>query len=100
MRVAAPDFCPFIKGKCKQSKCMMFKSIRGTNPNTGSEIDEYDCAIGLLPMALLEVAKQTRDSGAAIESFRNVVVDIATGRPPTQRPNIVATPHEVIGHKN
>ena len=48
--------------------------MKGTNPNTGDEVDEYACAIAWLPMLLVENAAQSRQAGAAIESFRNEMV--------------------------
>ena len=77
------EFCPLIKGKCKQHQCMMFKSVRGTNPMTGQDIDQFDCAISLIPMAIIETAKEMRQGAAATESFRNVVHSLATGQPVT-----------------
>lgn len=49
--------------------------IRGSNPNTGAEIDEYGCAIAWLPMLLIEGSQQQRQTGAAVESFRNEMVN-------------------------
>ena len=48
--------------------------MKGTNPNDGKEVDEYACAIAWLPMLLVENAAQSRQAGAAIESFRNEMV--------------------------
>ena len=48
--------------------------MKGTNPNDGKEVDEYACAIAWLPMLLVENAMQSRQAGAAIESFRNEMV--------------------------
>ena len=48
--------------------------MRGTNPNSGKEVDEFACGVAWLPMLLVENAAQTRQSGAAIESFRNEMV--------------------------
>ena len=46
----------------------------GKNPNTGEDVNQFDCAVSWLPMLLIEGAQQTRQSGAAIESFRNEMV--------------------------
>ena len=46
----------------------------GKNPNTGEDINRFDCVVTWLPMLLIEGAQQTRQSGAAIESFRNEMV--------------------------
>ena len=61
--------------------------MRGTNPNTGKEVDEWNCAVAWLPMLLVENSMQQRHTGAAVESFRNEVVQaninaIAAARTP------------------
>jgi len=70
------DYCPLIQKKCKQHKCKFYIQINGNNPNTGERISEFDCAVSWLPVLLIEGAQQTRQSGAAIESFRNEMVRI------------------------
>jgi hypothetical protein len=52
--------------------------LRGVNPNTGKEIDEWICAITAMPMLQIEVAKEVRQGAAATESFRNEVVAISS----------------------
>ena len=75
MQLKVEENCP-LNGfkKCKQFKCAWFVQMKGTNPNTGDEVDEYACAIAWLPMLLVENAAQSRQAGAAIESFRNEMV--------------------------
>lgn len=48
--------------------------MRGMDPNTGKEVDEWGCAIAWLPLMLVENSQQSRHTSAAIESFRNEVV--------------------------
>lgn len=67
-------YCPLIKADCKQLGCSWYTQIRGTNPNTGAEIDEWGCAITWLPVLLIENSQQQRQTGAAVESFRNEMV--------------------------
>ena len=57
-----------------QMRCAWFTCLRGTNPNTGQEIDEWICAVAALPLLQIEVAKETRQGAAATESFRNEMV--------------------------
>jgi hypothetical protein len=38
-------------------------------------IDDWRCSIALLPMLLIENAQQSRQSGAAIETLRNGLVE-------------------------
>ena len=68
------NFCPLIKKKCIGAKCAWHTTIRGTNPNTGSEVDNPGCAVAFLPMLLIENSQQQRKTGAATESFRNEMV--------------------------
>jgi|TARA_Y100000034_G_C6854307_1_gene387969 hypothetical protein len=68
------DYCPLIKKKCKEHGCKFFMQVIGKNPQTGQEVNQWDCAITWLPTLLIEGSQQTRQAGAAIESFRNEVV--------------------------
>ena len=73
MQIQQGTFCPLVQGECKKWECAFFTQVRGTNPNTGQDIDEWNCAIALMPMLLIEGAQQSRQTGAAVESFRNEV---------------------------
>ena len=48
----------------------------GKNPNTGEDVNRFDCAVSWLPMLLIEGSQQTRQAGSAIESFRNEMVKL------------------------
>ncbi len=71
MQLKNGNFCPLIKADCKGLDCVLFTQVRGTNPNTGKEVDEYACAIAWLPVLMIENSQQQRQTGAAVESFRN-----------------------------
>ena len=75
MEIKPGDFCPLIKKDCMGIKCSWFTQMRGTNPNTGKEVDEWGCAIAWLPTLLVENSQQQRQTGAAVESFRNEMVN-------------------------
>ena len=75
MQLKPGNFCPLIQADCKGIECSWFTQMRGTNPNTGAEIDEWGCAVTWLPVLLVENAQQSRQAGAAIESFRNEMSD-------------------------
>tara|TARA_R100000388_G_scaffold23018_1_gene17495 strand:- start:3139 stop:3360 length:222 start_codon:yes stop_codon:yes gene_type:complete len=49
--------------------------IAGTNPNDGQPTEEWGCAMAWLPILLIENAQQSRQTGAAVESFRNEMVE-------------------------
>jgi hypothetical protein len=75
MKIEVQNNCP-LNGfeKCKTTDCAWFIQIRGMNKNTGEDVDEWGCAVAWLPMLLVENASQSRQTGAAVESFRNEMV--------------------------
>ena len=66
--------CPLFNAPCLEHKCRWYVHLLGTSPQSADRIDHWDCAISFLPILLIEGAQQTRQAGAAIESFRNEVV--------------------------
>lgn len=74
MELKPGNFCPLLKKDCIGLKCAWFTQVRGTNPNTGKDVDEWACAITWLPVLLVENSQQQRQTGAAVESFRNEMV--------------------------
>jgi hypothetical protein len=63
--------CRSIVSKCD---CPKFVTIRGKDPQTGAEADRVGCVDSFLPLLLIENAQMSRQTGAAVESFRNEVV--------------------------
>ncbi len=74
MEIKPGNYCPLIKKDCIGLQCAWFTQVRGHNPNTGKEVDEWACAITWLPVLLIENSQQQRSTGAAVESFRNEMV--------------------------
>lgn len=75
MKIEQKSGCPLNKfAPCKQLECAWFIQLRGTNPNTGKEIDEWGCSLAWLPILMIENSQQQRSTGAAVESFRNEMV--------------------------
>jgi hypothetical protein len=75
MELKPKNGCPLHSFEpCKQLDCAWFTQVRGTNPNSGKEVDEWSCAIAWMPMLLIENSQQQRQTGAAVESFRNEMV--------------------------
>lgn len=75
LKIEPKNNCPLDGFKpCRQLDCGWFTQVRGTNPNTGEAVDSWGCAITWLPMLLIENAQQSRQTGAAVESFRNEMV--------------------------
>ena len=74
MKLSPGKFCPLIGKDCIGLQCSWFTQIRGMNPNTGEEIDDWSCAVTWLTTLMIENSQQQRATGAAIESFRNETV--------------------------
>lgn len=63
--------CPLLKKPCIEHDCLWYIKIRGVNPQTGQDIDEYGCTMAWMPVLTIENSQQQRSTGAAVESFRN-----------------------------
>jgi hypothetical protein len=74
MQLKPGTFCPIIKDECMQLKCAWFTKVEGYNINTGKQIEEWNCAMTFIPMLLVENSGMERQTGAAVESFRNEMV--------------------------
>jgi hypothetical protein len=53
--------------------CDRWMHIIGMNPNTGVQVDQYRCIDDWVPLLLIENSKLQRETGAAVESFRNLI---------------------------
>lgn len=54
--------------------CPKFVAIQGKNPQSDEIVNREGCVDSFLPLLLIEGAQQARQTGAAVESFRNEVV--------------------------
>lgn len=72
--------CP-LGHKCQEAKgdhieqCAWFTKLAGENPQTGEVVDDYGCAMTWMPILLVENARTNRSTSAAVESFRNEMVN-------------------------
>lgn len=71
MQLKSGNFCPLVGKDCIQFECKFWNNIKGTNPQTGEQVDEWECTISMLPFLILEASQQAKQTGAAVESFRN-----------------------------
>lgn len=68
--------CP-LGSQCEEIKdnvkylCPWYVQVRGKNPQSEEEINEWRCAIAWMPLLQIETSQQSRQTGAAVESFRN-----------------------------
>jgi hypothetical protein len=80
---AEPGFiCPLHKVDMELvcHKCAWWTKVVGKHPQTGENVDQWQCAIATLPMLLVQNAQQTRQAGAVMQAFRNDVVQGAAQR--------------------
>ena len=101
MQVKPGKLCPLIGEDCRELGCSWFTQIRGQNPNTGEDIDEWGCAVTWLPFLLIENSQQQRATGAAVESFRNESVGQQDmNRQVLQKMMMPPTPVPAIEHES
>lgn len=66
--------CPLLKKACIEHQCHFYIHLLGANPQTGAQEDKWDCAVAFIPVLLIENSQMQRRTGAAVESFRNEMV--------------------------
>jgi hypothetical protein len=54
--------------------CRFWVTVQGMNPQTGETMNHKDCAMAWMPVLMIENSKVNRETGAAVESFRNEMV--------------------------
>jgi hypothetical protein len=97
MQIQIKDNCPLNKFKpCKKTDCAWYIQVRGKNPQTGADVDEFACAIAWFPVLMIENSQQQRQTGAAVESFRNEMVKANES---TQKLMYLASNMQRIGHE-
>jgi hypothetical protein len=71
MKLEQGVYCPLLKKDCIKNKCAWFTQVRGYNPNTGREVDEWSCAVAWLPTLMIENSQQQRHTCASVDALRN-----------------------------
>jgi predicted nucleic acid-binding protein len=74
---AAGQVCPLHQKDVSEvcHKCPWWTRVIGKNPQSEELLDNWHCAIAILPMLLVENAQMQRQTGAALETLRNGVVE-------------------------
>lgn len=75
MKLEVKQNCP-LNGfePCKQFDCAWFISVKGMNPQTEQEVDDWGCAVAWMPILQINTTMHQAQTGAAVESFRNEMV--------------------------
>jgi hypothetical protein len=80
----AKILCPLMGGECVEDgavkdgelvKCRFWINVIGKDPQTGTDVNNGDCAMAWMPVLLIENSKVNRETGAAVESMRNESVN-------------------------
>jgi hypothetical protein len=75
MKIEPKANCPLDGFKpCRQLECAWFLKISGKDPQSNKEVDEWGCSMAWLPIMMIENSQQQRQTGSAVESFRNEMV--------------------------
>ena len=74
MELKRKNLCPIFKSECIGLDCAWFVKVEGYDINSGTRVDEWNCTVALIPMLMIENSGMQRQTGAAVESFRNEMV--------------------------
>jgi hypothetical protein len=55
-------------------KCPWWTRLIGKNPQSEEMIDDWRCAIAMIPMLLVENSQMQRQTKASVETFRNGMI--------------------------
>ena len=75
-RGPADMICPLHRSPMADvcDKCPLWIHVRGKQPQNEAELDYWDCSLAWMPLLLIENSQMQRQTGAAVESFRNEMV--------------------------
>lgn len=59
-----------------KKRCRLWQQLQGLNPQTGEQINQWGCADQFANMLRIENSQQQRQTAAAVESFRNEMVNV------------------------
>lgn len=76
IRCPATGFSKSCREIISEFECPKFVKISGVNPNDGAPIDKFGCIDSFIAMLMIENSQQQRQTGAAVESFRNEMIEV------------------------
>ena len=75
MKIEPKANCPLNNFEpCKELQCAWFMKVNGKHPQSEEIIEDWGCAMAWLPIMMVENSQMQRQTGAAVESFRNEMV--------------------------
>lgn len=76
MKIEPKPNCPLNNFEpCKQLECAWFIKIAGKHPQTGEDVEDWGCSMAWMPVLMINSAREQHSTAAAIESFRNEMVN-------------------------
>ena len=104
-------YCPlWRKPRCKVCHtCAWWNLVQGKHPQTGQDVNRWDCAIAFMPMLQIEATQAHRQTTATVDQLRKEVAeshDVAmvgaihklNMRVPTELPMLPAEQPKLIGN--
>ena len=75
MKLESKANCPLNNFEpCKLWDCSWFIEVKGKHPQTGTDMNEWGCAMAWMPVMMIENSRQQHSTASAVESFRNEMV--------------------------
>lgn len=65
------QICPFIKGPCLEHDCVFYVKVQGKHPQTGKDIDYWDCTFKIQSLLLMDHGRQLEGIRIVSEETRN-----------------------------
>lgn len=59
-----------------EHNCQKWMEVSGKHPQSDEVIHKYGCADSFVPLLLIENSQMQRQTGAAVESFRNEMLEL------------------------
>lgn len=77
MQPPSDKVCPFHKKWMSKVclSCPLWVNLKGRNPQSGEIVDKWGCSFSFMPLLMVENSQQSRQTAAAVESFRNLVME-------------------------
>lgn len=76
IKCPATGFAKSCRSIVSECDCPKFVKISGVNPNNGQPVDKVGCIDSFIHLLLIENSQMQRQTGAAVESFRNEMVQL------------------------
>ena len=67
--------CPFWQGPCRKHACRLYVHVKGKHPQGEEIVDQWGCSFEFMPWLMIENSQMQRQTGAAVESFRNEMME-------------------------